>query len=169
LQSEGAGELVDRTPHLVAIGAPDDRDRIVNGLDLTSSTGQPSRTSTGHARGHLDRRPAMWLTHAADRRLAVALAVLIPIYVAAFYVGDLAIRAVTGAVLMIAIFWVLVWVWRATHGGRSLPGLAVALGLTTFTYGAIIGVLQVRIPRPSSSRPAATWSARTPRPWSSAT
>ena len=39
------------------------------------------------------------------------------------------------------MLWVFVWIWRATRGGRSLPGLAVALGLTTFTYGAIIGVL----------------------------
>ncbi len=45
---------------------------------------------------------AMWLTRSADRRLAVSLAVLIPIYVAAFYFGNLAGRAVTGVALMIA-------------------------------------------------------------------
>ena len=84
---------------------------------------------------------AMWLTHAADRRLAVALAVLIPIYVAAFYFGNFTVRAITGVALMIAVLWVFAWAWRATRGGRSLPGLAVALGLTTFTYGALIGVL----------------------------
>ena len=84
---------------------------------------------------------AMWLTRAADRRLAISLAILIPIYVAAFYFGNLAGRALTGVALLIAVLWVFVWIWRATRGGRSLPGLAVALGLTTFTYGAIIGVL----------------------------
>ena len=84
---------------------------------------------------------AMWLTRSADRRLAVSLAILIPIYVAAFYFGNLAGRAVTGVALLVAVLWVFVWVWRATRGGRSLPGLAIALGLTTFTYGAIIGVL----------------------------
>ena len=34
-----------------------------------------------------------------------------------------------------------VWAWRLALERRSLPTLAVALGLTTFTYGALIGVL----------------------------
>jgi hypothetical protein len=48
-------------------------------------------------------------------------------------------------VLLIAILWLLVWAWQIARADASLPRLAVALGLTTFTYGAVIGViLQVR-------------------------
>jgi hypothetical protein len=84
---------------------------------------------------------AMWLFGAADRRLALALGILIPIYVAAFYTGNFAARAIGGTALLIAIAWVVVWVWRAWSGARTLPGLSLALGLTTFGYGAVIGVL----------------------------
>jgi hypothetical protein len=84
---------------------------------------------------------ATWLLRSADRRLAWALAVVVPIYVAAFYLGNPAARAVTGAALLVLIVWVLVWAWRAALEVRSLPVVAVALGLTTFTYGAVIGVL----------------------------
>lgn len=83
----------------------------------------------------------MWLYGAVDSRLALALGILIPIYVAAFYTGNLAARAATGTALLVAILWVLVWAWRAWSAERTLPGLAVALGLTTFAYGAVIGVL----------------------------
>jgi hypothetical protein len=84
---------------------------------------------------------AMWLFGAADRRLALALGILIPIYVAAFYTGNFVARAVGGTALLIAIGWVVVWVWRAWSGARTLPGLSLALGLTTFGYGAVIGVV----------------------------
>ena len=63
----------------------------------------------------------MWLTRSADRRLAVVLAILIPVYVAAFYFGDLAGRALTGLALMVAVLWLFVWVWRATRGGAPCP------------------------------------------------
>ena len=79
---------------------------------------------------------------AADARLALALAVLVPVYVAAFYTGSFALRAVTGVALLAAIAWLLVWVWRAYLGGsRTLPRLGLALALSTFGLGAIIGVL----------------------------
>ena len=85
---------------------------------------------------------AFWLFGAADRRLGIALAVLIPIYAAAFFSGNLTARAITGTAVLIAILWLLAWVWRSYLAGeRSLPRLGVALGLTTFTYGAIIGVV----------------------------
>lgn len=64
-----------------------------------------------------------------------------PVYVAAFYSGNYPARAITGTVLLVAIVWLLVWAWRLAMARRSLPTLAVALGLTTFTYGAVIGVL----------------------------
>jgi len=84
---------------------------------------------------------AMWMFGSADSRLALALEVLIALYIAAFYTGNFALRAIGGTALLIAIAWVVVWVWRAWSGARSLPGLALALGLTTFGYGAVIGVL----------------------------
>jgi hypothetical protein len=82
------------------------------------------------------------LFRSADRRLMIALAILVPIYVVAFYSGQAAFRAISGAALLLAIAWLLVWVWRQHLGGtRSLPGLAVALAITSFGYGAILGVL----------------------------
>ena len=82
------------------------------------------------------------LFQAADRRLMLGLAVLVPIYVLAFYTGNFAFRAIGGVALLLAIVWLLWWVWRAYLGSeRTLPRLAVTLGLTTFGYGALIGVL----------------------------
>lgn len=85
---------------------------------------------------------AFLLFRAADRRLVWALAILVPLYVLAFYTGSFPLRAVGGTALLIVIGWLLVWFWRQYLGGeRSLPRLAVTLGLTSFGYGAVIGVL----------------------------
>jgi hypothetical protein len=82
------------------------------------------------------------LFQAADRRLMLGLAILVPIYVLAFYTGNFAFRAIGGVALLIALAWLLVWVWQTFLAGeRSLPRLGVVLGLTTFGYGALIGVL----------------------------
>jgi len=85
---------------------------------------------------------AFLLFRATDRRLMLTLAVLVPIYVLAFYTGNFALRAISGTALLLAIGWLLVWVWgQYLNGERSLPRLAVVLGLTSFAYGAVIGVL----------------------------
>ena len=85
----------------------------------------------------------MWVNRRAEPRIALALMVLIPIYVAAFYTGNLPFRAISGGALLLAILWLFVWVWQITDR-RSLPSLAIALGLTSFTLGAIVVVaLQV--------------------------
>ena len=82
------------------------------------------------------------LFRAADARLALAMAIVIPIYVAAFYTGSFAFRAIAGVALLVLIAWLVVWVWRAFLAGeRSLPRLGIALAITTFTYGGIVGVL----------------------------
>jgi len=82
------------------------------------------------------------LFRAADRRLMLTLAVLVPVYVLAFYTGNFVFRGIGGTALLAAIGWLLVWVWGQYRGGeRSLPRLAVTLGLTSFGYGAVIGVL----------------------------
>jgi hypothetical protein len=84
---------------------------------------------------------SFWLFRSGDRRLAWALAILIAAYVVAFYTGNLALRAATGVTLFVAIAWLIAWAWRAYASVGSLPALAVALGFTTFGYGAVIGVL----------------------------
>ncbi|MEO8461664.1 MAG: hypothetical protein ABI555_00500, partial [Chloroflexota bacterium] len=97
----------------------------------------------------------MWLTRTVDRRLAWALAILIPIYVAAFYSGNFQARATAGTALLIAVLSVVVWAWKRAMADRSLPVLGVALGLTTFGYGAIIGVLiQIQLATDSAIFPA---------------
>ncbi len=85
---------------------------------------------------------SVWFARGVDRRLAWSLAVLVPIYAAAFYLAIPWLRAAVGGVLLIVIVWLLTWAWGVYRAGRSLPALAIALGLTTFTYGAVIGVLR---------------------------
>jgi hypothetical protein len=85
---------------------------------------------------------ATLLFRAADRMLIAALAITIPVYVLAFYTGNLAFRAVSGTVLLVVVAWLVIWLWREFLAGeRSLPRLAVTLGLTSFGYGAVLGVL----------------------------
>ena len=85
---------------------------------------------------------AMLLFRATDRRLTLALAIAVPVYVLAFYTGNLPFRAIAGTALLVVIAWLLVWLWRQYLAGeRSLPRLAVTLGLTSFGYGAVLGVL----------------------------
>ncbi|HSK92930.1 MAG TPA: hypothetical protein VLA76_02590 [Candidatus Angelobacter sp.] len=82
------------------------------------------------------------LFRAADRRLMLALAVGVPIYVLAFYTGNLMFRAISGVALLAIIAWLVYWVWITyLEGERTLPRLAVTLGLTSFGYGAVVGVL----------------------------
>ena len=85
---------------------------------------------------------ATLLFRATDRRLVVTLAIFVPVYVLAFYTGNFVFRAVAGTALLIVIGWLLVWLWQQFLAGeRSLPRLAVTLGLTSFGYGAVLGVL----------------------------
>ena len=82
------------------------------------------------------------LFRAADRRLMLALAVLVPVYVLAFYTGNFAFRAISGTALLAVVVWLLYWAWTTYLAGeRTLPQLAVTLGLTSFAYGGVIGVL----------------------------
>ncbi|TMF34863.1 MAG: hypothetical protein E6I26_11005 [Chloroflexi bacterium] len=85
---------------------------------------------------------AAWFARGIDRSLAIALAAIIPIYVAAFYLANPTLREIVGGILLIAILWLVVWSWQMAIRRPSLPALAIALGLTTFTYGAVIGVLR---------------------------
>jgi hypothetical protein len=85
---------------------------------------------------------AFLLFRAADRGLMLTLAVLVPVYVLAFFTGNLTFRAISGGALLLAIAWLVVWVWaRFLEGERTVPRLAVTLGVTSFAYGAVVGVL----------------------------
>ncbi len=82
------------------------------------------------------------LFRAADRRLIAAIAVVVPVYILAFYTGNLPFRAISGTILLVIIGWLVVWIWlQFLASERSLPKLAVTLGLTTFAIGAVLGVL----------------------------
>ncbi|HEX6211141.1 MAG TPA: hypothetical protein VF136_10215, partial [Methylomirabilota bacterium] len=79
---------------------------------------------------------------AADRRLMLALAIGVPVYVLAFYTGNFMFRAISGVALLAIVAWLVYWVWITYLAGeRTLPRLAVALGLTSFGYGGVVGVL----------------------------
>ena len=82
------------------------------------------------------------LFRTVNRRLMLTLAVLVPVYVLAFYTGNFPFRAIAGTALLAAIVWLLYWAWTTYLAGeRTLPRLAVTLGLTSFGYGAVVGVL----------------------------
>ena len=85
---------------------------------------------------------AFLLFRTADRRLMLALAIGVPVYVLAFYSGNLPFRAISGVALLAIIGWLVVWAWRTYLASeRTLPRLAVTLGITSFGYGALFGVL----------------------------
>lgn len=86
-----------------------------------------------------------WRARGVDRRLAWALGILIPVYALAFLVAP-AIRSVLGGLLLLAILWLAAWAWSRFMAARSVPALAIALGFTTFAYGAIVGVsIQIQL------------------------
>jgi hypothetical protein len=82
-----------------------------------------------------------WLTKSANAGIAWSLAILVPIYVAAFYSGNYAFRAIAGTPLLIVIVWVFIWAWQRARAVQTFPAVAVALALTTFAYGAVFGVI----------------------------
>src|SRR6266545_7057171 len=136
--------LVAMAVFLVTVGIG-----IVNGLDLVDfSVPELRNTLLTHVHsgtlGWISLgiiATAMWLARAGDRRMAWSFAVLIPLYVLAFYSGNYPALAITGVLVLLAILWVAWWAWTVARADMSFPKIAVALGLTTFAIGAIIGVL----------------------------
>ena len=85
---------------------------------------------------------ASWFFSTTDRRLATALVILVPAYVVAFAWAEPLPRAIVGSLLLAAIALVFAWAWRAfLSSDRSIAALGIVLGITTFAYGAIIGVI----------------------------
>ncbi len=122
---------------------------IVNGLDLVDFSPEsmrPTLLTHVHAGtvGWVSLgiiAMAVWFFRSGDNRLTMLFLAAAPLYIAAFYSGNLPARAIFGVVLLVAIVWLFFWVWGRAMAARSLPALAFALGLTSFAYGAVIGVL----------------------------
>jgi hypothetical protein len=96
-----------------------------------------------------------WFARGIQPRLAAMLGILIPIYIVTFFLAIPGLRALAGAALLVGILWLVVWAWRLAAERPTLPALAIALGLSTFTYGAIIGVIrQVQLAGGPSPFPA---------------
>jgi hypothetical protein len=76
------------------------------------------------------------------RGLAWLAALAVPLYVAAFWTGNLSLRAIFGAPVLLAVIGFLIWVAvRARAVPLTIPRLAVLLALATLTLGSTIGVL----------------------------
>lgn len=119
---------------------------ILNGLDVVEFDRNQLLT-------HVHSGTVGWLTlslvatsmvyfRRGEVRLAAALGFMVPLYVAAFYTGSFALRAISGTILLAIVAWVVVWVWQTyLASNRSVVGLGLALALSTFGYGAVVGVL----------------------------
>ena len=79
------------------------------------------------------------------RMLAILSACAIPVYVLAFFSGNLPARAITGTILLLIILmWAVFTIGAASGIGfrkLSVPQLAVTLALVTFVIGSSLGVL----------------------------
>jgi len=79
------------------------------------------------------------------RTLAILSTVTIPVYVAAFFSGNLPARAITGTLLLLVIVMWAVFAIGAASGigwGRlTLPQLAAVLSLVSLVIGSTLGVL----------------------------
>ena len=81
-------------------------------------------------------------------RIAAWIAAIgIPVYVAAFWSGNLAARAVFGFPVLLAILIFYVWlIQQVRASGWTLPRLAVLLAVTSLVLGSAIGVvIQVQL------------------------
>ena len=85
----------------------------------------PGATMDGHARG-----------------VAVAMAIAVPLYVAAFLSGNFVARAVFGTPVLLLIVGMVVYLLRNLGTGPlSTPRLGVLLSFTVLVIGSTIGVL----------------------------
>jgi hypothetical protein len=92
---------------------------------------------------------ALWLYSGADvdldrhaRGVAVAMAIAVPLYVAAFLTGNYVLRAVFGVPVLLLIVGVVVLLLRGIgSAGVSVPRIGVLLSFITLIIGSTLGVL----------------------------
>ena len=81
-------------------------------------------------------------TVATARRLAMVSITATVLYVVAFATTTSVVRPIAGTLMLVAIVWVLVWVWGRFNGSaRSTAQLGVLLATISLTIGAVLGVL----------------------------
>lgn len=90
--------------------------------------------------------PAVPESKGRNTRMLVMLSIgAIPVYVLAFFSGNLPARAITGTILLLIILmWAVFTIGAASGIGfrkLSVPQLAVTLALVTFVIGSSLGVL----------------------------
>lgn len=85
-----------------------------------------------------------WVT-----RIAQLLIVAVPLYIVAWWTGNLPFRAAAGALALIGIVafavWLVVQAGRIGYGRLSIPQLGAVVGLVTLVFGSALGVyLQIQ-------------------------
>ena len=75
------------------------------------------------------------------RRVAIGMAVAVPLYIAAFLSGNLLARAIFGVPVLLLILGVAIFLWRGRNAGLSVPRLGVLLAFITLIVGSTLGVL----------------------------
>lgn len=83
------------------------------------------------------------------RRIALALIVSVPLYLVAWWSGNLPFRASTGTLALAAILAFVVWLVgqaaRIGYGRLTVPQLGAVVGLVTLVFGSSLGVyLQIQ-------------------------
>lgn len=97
---------------------------------------------------------ALWLYGGTDARKAdegllpwttILLVVAVPLYVVAWWTGNLPFRAIAGAGVLLGIVlfvgWLVAAAWRIGYRGLTTPRLGTVLGLVSLVVGSTIGVL----------------------------
>jgi hypothetical protein len=75
-------------------------------------------------------------------RLALVIAIAVPVYVAAFLSGNFVARAIFGVPVLLSIYVLLGWVIRAARAlPLSVPRLGVIAALTSLSIGSSLGIL----------------------------
>lgn len=81
-------------------------------------------------------------TVATASRLAMAVIATTVLYVVAFATTTGVFRPIAGTLMLVAIVWVLIWVWgQYNSSGRSVAHLGILLATISLTIGAVLGVL----------------------------
>ncbi|MGA7269696.1 MAG: hypothetical protein WB239_01365 [Acidimicrobiia bacterium] len=76
------------------------------------------------------------------RRIGIITAAVVGLYVIAFLAGTGIYRPITGTLMLLAIVWVISWVWaRYRTSSRTVSQLAILLATISLGIGAVLGVL----------------------------